>query len=203
MPCTRPTLIVLGSLLLGCGFGSVARAAPIQPFDAVVQSSGGDEIYVRSGPGQEKHYPTLKLSNGDQVHVLRKDPGGWYMIDPPPGSYSWILGRYVQKNGTQGTVTENGVLVRVGASSVNPIDTYIRSGMVAMPMAFPFIIGADLAGTVWEWVRSVSSPDELIFRGGSWYQDQVTSASINCEHGEPTLRRILLGLRVCADPLPR
>ena len=26
---------------------------------------------------------------------------------------------------------------------MNPIDTYIRSGMVAMPMAFPFIIGAD------------------------------------------------------------
>ena len=29
-----------------------------------------------------------------------------------------------------------------------PIDLYIRSGMVAMPLAFPYVIGCDLAGTV-------------------------------------------------------
>lgn len=40
------------------------------------------------------------------------------------------------------------VLVRVEAVSVNPIDTYIRSGAVAMPLPDPFIIGSDLAGVV-------------------------------------------------------
>jgi NADPH2:quinone reductase len=40
------------------------------------------------------------------------------------------------------------VLVKVGAVAVNPIDTYIRSGAVAMPLSFPYIIGCDLAGTV-------------------------------------------------------
>jgi NADPH2:quinone reductase len=40
------------------------------------------------------------------------------------------------------------VLVRVRASALNPIDLYIRSGMVAMPLSFPFVIGCDLAGTV-------------------------------------------------------
>ena len=40
------------------------------------------------------------------------------------------------------------VLVRVGAVSVNPIDTNIRSGAIAMPLVFPFIVGCDLAGTV-------------------------------------------------------
>lgn len=40
------------------------------------------------------------------------------------------------------------VLVRVAASSVNPIDTYIRSGAVAMSLPRPFIPGCDLAGTV-------------------------------------------------------
>ena len=40
------------------------------------------------------------------------------------------------------------VLVRVGAASVNPIDTYIRSGAVAMPRPTPTIPGCDLAGTV-------------------------------------------------------
>ncbi|MGE3314205.1 MAG: NADPH:quinone reductase [Planctomycetaceae bacterium] len=40
------------------------------------------------------------------------------------------------------------VLVKVGAVAVNPIDTYIRSGAIAMPREFPYIIGCDLAGTV-------------------------------------------------------
>jgi NADPH:quinone reductase len=40
------------------------------------------------------------------------------------------------------------VLVRVGAVAVNPIDLYIRSGAVPMPLTFPFIIGCDLAGVV-------------------------------------------------------
>ncbi|HTQ37759.1 MAG TPA: NADPH:quinone reductase [Pirellulales bacterium] len=40
------------------------------------------------------------------------------------------------------------VLVKVGAVAVNPIDTYIRSGTVKMPLPLPFIIGCDLAGTV-------------------------------------------------------
>jgi NADPH2:quinone reductase len=40
------------------------------------------------------------------------------------------------------------VLVRVRAGSVNPIDTFIRSGAVAMPLPLPFVVGCDLAGEV-------------------------------------------------------
>jgi NADPH2:quinone reductase len=39
-------------------------------------------------------------------------------------------------------------LVRVRAAAINPIDTYIRSGTVAMPLPFPFVVGCDLAGEV-------------------------------------------------------
>lgn len=39
-------------------------------------------------------------------------------------------------------------VVRVRACAVNPIDTFIRSGSVAMPLPFPFIVGCDLAGEV-------------------------------------------------------
>jgi NADPH2:quinone reductase len=39
-------------------------------------------------------------------------------------------------------------LVRVRACAVNPIDTYVRAGTVAMPLVFPFILGCDLAGEV-------------------------------------------------------
>ncbi len=40
------------------------------------------------------------------------------------------------------------ILVDVAAVAVNPIDTYIRSGMIAMPLPIPFIVGCDFAGTV-------------------------------------------------------
>lgn len=40
------------------------------------------------------------------------------------------------------------VLVKVNAVAVNPIDTYIRAGIVPGPQQFPFIIGCDLAGVV-------------------------------------------------------
>lgn len=40
------------------------------------------------------------------------------------------------------------VLIKVGAVSVNPIDTYIRSGMIKVATSFPYIVGCDLAGTI-------------------------------------------------------
>jgi NADPH2:quinone reductase len=46
-----------------------------------------------------------------------------------------------QPSGTQ-------VLVKVAAVAVNPIDTYIRSGAVQMPLPLPFVVGCDLAGVV-------------------------------------------------------
>lgn len=42
----------------------------------------------------------------------------------------------------------NEVRVRVAAASVNPIDTYIRGGVVAVNLPKPFIPGCDFAGTV-------------------------------------------------------
>jgi NADPH2:quinone reductase len=40
------------------------------------------------------------------------------------------------------------VLVKVAAVAVNPIDTYIRAGMVKMDLPRPFVVGCDLAGAV-------------------------------------------------------
>ncbi|MEQ8846990.1 NADPH:quinone reductase [Botrimarina sp.] len=39
-------------------------------------------------------------------------------------------------------------LVRVTVSAVNPIDTYVRSGAVAMDLPSPYVPGCDLAGVV-------------------------------------------------------
>ncbi|MHB1035305.1 MAG: NADPH:quinone reductase [Pirellulales bacterium] len=40
------------------------------------------------------------------------------------------------------------VLVKVKAVAVNPIDTYLRAGMIQMPLPMPYIVGCDLAGVV-------------------------------------------------------
>jgi NADPH:quinone reductase len=40
------------------------------------------------------------------------------------------------------------ILIKVGAAAINPIDLYVRSGMVKMPLPMPFIPGSDVAGTV-------------------------------------------------------
>ena len=37
------------------------------------------------------------------------------------------------------------VLVKIGAASINPIDTYIRGGSIPLPIEFPYIPGCDLA----------------------------------------------------------
>ena len=62
------------------------------PYTAYVTA---DDVYVRSGPGQS-YYPTDKLKPGQQVEVYRHDPGGWYAIKPPEGSFTWVSGRYLK-----------------------------------------------------------------------------------------------------------
>lgn len=41
-------------------------------------------------------------------------------------------------------------LIKVSAVDVNPIDVYVRSGLVPVKLSFPFILGRDVAGTVLE-----------------------------------------------------
>jgi NADPH2:quinone reductase len=41
-------------------------------------------------------------------------------------------------------------LVKVNAVALNPVDTYLRGGMIQMALPSPFIVGCDLAGTVAE-----------------------------------------------------
>lgn len=83
------------------------------PYDAIVVQDG---VYIRSGKG-EKYYPTLRLSKGDRVRVKRHDPGGWVVIVPPKGSFSWVPKRYVKdvRNGVGEIASDaEGVVALVG-----------------------------------------------------------------------------------------
>ena len=110
--------ILFSAMMLILSDGIVVRASDRKfPYEAIVNVEDGE--FVRSGPGP-KYYPTVRLRKGDRVIVHRHDPGGWCMISPPPGSFSWIRAEHVQKSGKDsGVLKTNGVVVHIG-STINP-----------------------------------------------------------------------------------
>lgn len=104
------------------GLAIVLAVAVVEPAPAQVQkfpyeaSISGDDVYVRSGPGK-KYYPTGKLKTGERVTVHRHDPGGWYMVAPPTGSYSLVRADALKSLGNRrALVTGNQVPVLVGST---------------------------------------------------------------------------------------
>ena len=75
-----------------------------------------EQTYVRSGGG-EAFYPTAELRRDATVTVRRHDPGGWYMIDPPKGSFSWIPSKHTRRlSSDSAEMLESNVVVFVGSS---------------------------------------------------------------------------------------
>ena len=99
--------------LLACiATATSAAAEQAFPYKAYVTA---DDVYVRSGPG-DNYYPTDKLKAGTEVEVYRHDPGGWFAIRPPKGSFSWVSSRHLQLDGNNlATVTEEHVAARIGS----------------------------------------------------------------------------------------
>src|SRR6187402_2871914 len=62
------------------------------------------------------------------------------------------------------------VLIRVGAAGVNPVDTYVRSGVYARKPLLPHTPGMDIAGTV-----EAVGPDVTTVRPG----DRVYAFLVN------------------------
>ncbi len=84
------------------------------PYDAIIAD---DEVYARSGPGNKPYYPTARLRKGDHVTVIRHDPGGWYMIEPPPGSFAWVRQEFVKRQDDRGVIAGDSQIVAwVGTS---------------------------------------------------------------------------------------
>jgi hypothetical protein len=89
-------------LLLGSLAGEACAESRSFPYEATVRSA---EVEVRSGPGQ-RYYVTGRLKLNDRVTVHRHDPGGWFMIAPPPGSFSYIDAALVRREGENTGVVE-------------------------------------------------------------------------------------------------
>ena len=83
---------------------AAADAAPQTfPYETTVAVDSAD---VRSGPGDTPFYVTSRLRRGEAVTVVRHDPGGWRMIQPPAGSFSYIRPEHVDLlGGDRGVVS--------------------------------------------------------------------------------------------------
>ncbi len=96
-------------LVTGIGLAAEERQFPYTAY------ANSDDVYIRSGPGKN-YYPTEKLSRGEAVEIYRHDPGGWYAIRPPHGSFSWVPARLLQPtSGHLATVNGDRVVSRVGS----------------------------------------------------------------------------------------
>jgi len=104
--------LILAWALGGLLAADFALAQQTFPYKAYVAA---DDVYVRSGPGDD-YYPTDKLPAGTVVEVYRHDPGGWYAIKPPEGSFAWVSRRYLKPAGDAlAEVTGTRVAARVGS----------------------------------------------------------------------------------------
>lgn len=61
---------------------------------------------------------------------------------------------------------------------------------------------ADMSGNAWEWTTSTDAAHPIVYRGGSWYNDKISALIANRNYGEPTLRHVEIGLRICASAPP-
>lgn len=105
-------LLIVAGVTLAIGSPGQAQVQQF-PYKAKIVV---DEAYVRSGGG-EAFYPTQILKRDATVTVRRHDPGGWYMIDPPKGSFSWVPEKYVrQTSANSGEILESKTVVFVGSS---------------------------------------------------------------------------------------
>lgn len=109
---------VLAGFVLLMNSLSFAAEKMTYPYEAIVEAEDGEDVWC--GPDTKKYYATAHLNKGDRVKVFRADPGGWCMIAPPQGSFSWVRDINVVRNSpASGAIKSNRTIVHVG-SDVHP-----------------------------------------------------------------------------------
>jgi SH3-like domain-containing protein len=168
----RPFLVFLCCSAL---LSSTASGGTTFPYKA---SATSDDVYVRSGPGQN-YYATDKLKRGQEVEVYRHDPGGWCAIRPIEGSFTWVSGRFLKPTKHNlAVVTEEGVAARVGSrfgDTRDVVQVRLRKGEVVEVLESP---SGDGRGSQWYKI----APPSGEFR---W----VSSKYLDAEYPHDGLRR--------------
>lgn len=167
------SLFIAALLIIACQQVSAQAQDRKFPYEAIVEVDGE---YIRSGPGPS-FYPTDKMRKGSKVTVHRHDPGGWCMISPPAGSFSWIKAEHVQRSGeSNGVLKSNNVVVHVGSSLSSDEFTTIQGNLskgdavqILGEKNFPFDDGQKLMYKIspirreWRWIqrKSIVAADEI------------------------------------------
>lgn len=178
-------------LVLACCLSMAHLLAPALgvagefPYSAKVS---GRNVHVRSGPGTQ-YYATDKLQLSDEVEVYRHDPGGWFAVRPPKGSFSWVSGQFLEMiesddpNVQLAKVTGNRVAARVGGTLAKTRDVIAvrlsRGEMVE-------VLGSDETGSK------------------TWYKIAPPAGEFRWIHGRYVERDTLEGVEanVTAKPIP-
>ncbi|MAT14147.1 MAG: hypothetical protein CMJ46_02640 [Planctomyces sp.] len=119
---SRLNFIVVAMIFV---LGSYAHAASQFPYEAVVQS---ETAQVRSQNSQRAAV-TNELQFGDRVVVYAHQPGGWYKIVPPEGSFSLIPKSVVETRPDsfgKGIVLQNNSPAYMG-SAVGELNTGVHN----------------------------------------------------------------------------
>ena len=173
------------SCLLSAGSAAGGQAFP---YKAHVVADG---VYVRSGPGKN-YYPTAKLQSGDTVEVFRHDPGGWYAIKPPEGSFEWVSGRYLKLGEDNiAEVAAEGVASRVGSNFSDirdVIQVRLHQGELVEVLGSAGATGDSASGT---WYKI--APPSGTFR---WVQGKF----VDLEPARQGIRRVSAASTPLTDP---
>ncbi len=95
MPYSTVMAVLLAATVADPGAASAPNTGPTTretrselafPYTVFVETP---EAELRAGPGTD-HYVTNRLERGTRLEVYRHDPGGWFAVRPPLGSFSWV-----------------------------------------------------------------------------------------------------------------
>ena len=79
--------------------------------------ASGKKVEVRSGPGED-YYATSRTALGDSLKAFSQTTDGWYGIQPPNGSFSWVRAKdaYLLPGGKVIEVTDSEAVSWIGTS---------------------------------------------------------------------------------------
>lgn len=155
------------ALVLMIVVAGVDAAGQEFPFNGVIQ---GDKVNVRAGAGQ-RYYAVSQLNAGTIVSV-KEDLYGWYKIEPPADSFSYISKSYVTVDGVGDTGVVVGQRVRIRAPAPSGPDSSYKTQQFLDDGAPVQILGE--SGAFWK----ISPPKGAVYYIKGEFVGRATEAQV-------------------------